>query len=220
MKLKLLLWKTLIAGMVALVGFTDFPVPHVAQVNQEVLAAKEVVSSHVMPSKLLTANISPLPTPTPRPIIVVQKSNPKPKVLSYKIQPVVGDCVMQWPVAAKTRTSQGFKGGHRALDISYTSGGAKSLPIVAALGGKVIQAAKGGWNGGYGNVVVIDHGNGYQTRYAHNSKVLVGVGQEVKAGQEIAIMGNTGKVHGRTGIHLHFEVLKNGQRINPNVCFK
>lgn len=219
MKLKLLLWKTLIAGMVALVGFTDFTVPTVAKNSQEVFAAKEVVSSHVLPSKLVLANISPLPEPTPKPVVVVQKTKPAPRILASKVEKI-SDCVMQWPVAAKTRTTQGFSGRHTGMDISYASWANKSLPIVAALGGVVKEAKKSGWNGGYGNVVVIDHGNGYMTRYGHNSEVLVNVGQEVKAGDQIAVMGATGRVHGATGIHLHFEVLKNGRRINPNTCLK
>jgi len=65
---------------------------------------------------------------------------------------------------------------------------------------------------GYGVMVEINHGNGYATRYAHNSKNLVAVGDEVKKGQAIALMGETGRA---TGPNLHFEVLKNGQRVNP-----
>ena len=66
---------------------------------------------------------------------------------------------------------------------------------------------------GYGNVVEINHGNGYQTIYAHNKKNLVEVGQKVEKGDVIAVMGNTGR---STGTHLHFEVLHNGKYVNPN----
>lgn len=71
------------------------------------------------------------------------------------------------------------------------------------------------WSGdryGYGVMVEINHGNGYSTRYAHNSENLVEVGQEVRKGQSIALMGKSGRA---TGPNLHFEVLRNGQRVNP-----
>ncbi|MBT8098289.1 MAG: M23 family metallopeptidase [Gammaproteobacteria bacterium] len=65
---------------------------------------------------------------------------------------------------------------------------------------------------GYGVMVEINHGNGYATRYAHNSENLVAVGDEVRKGQSVALMGETGRA---TGPNLHFEVLKNGRRVNP-----
>jgi murein DD-endopeptidase MepM/ murein hydrolase activator NlpD len=71
------------------------------------------------------------------------------------------------------------------------------------------------WSGdryGYGVMVEINHGNGYSTRYAHNSENLVAVGDEVKKGQSVALMGKTGRA---TGPNLHFEVLRNGARVNP-----
>jgi len=71
------------------------------------------------------------------------------------------------------------------------------------------------WSGdryGYGVMVEINHGNGYATRYAHNSENLVNVGDEVRKGQSVALMGETGRA---TGPNLHFEVLKNGHRVNP-----
>ena len=71
------------------------------------------------------------------------------------------------------------------------------------------------WSGdryGYGIMVEINHGNGYATRYAHNSENLVEVGDEVKKGQVVALMGETGRA---TGPNLHFEVVQNGRRVNP-----
>ena len=71
------------------------------------------------------------------------------------------------------------------------------------------------WSGkryGYGLLVEINHGNGYATRYAHNSENLVEVGDEVRKGQIVALMGDTGRA---TGPNLHFEVLKGGRRVNP-----
>lgn len=81
--------------------------------------------------------------------------------------------------------------------------------IVAFDSGKVTYA---GYNGGYGNVVYIDHGNGYQTRYAHQKYLNVKVGQNVKKGDVLGYMGATGNV---TGPHVHFEVRINGNTVNP-----
>jgi murein DD-endopeptidase MepM/ murein hydrolase activator NlpD len=84
-------------------------------------------------------------------------------------------------------------------------------PVYAADAGVVVRAA-GGWNGGYGNLVMIDHGNGYATVYAHLSQINVSVCQGVGAGTVIGAAGNTGNSF---GAHLHFEVRKNGGFINP-----
>lgn len=117
-----------------------------------------------------------------------------------------------WPAASPVIT-QKFNAGHPAIDICYTKGD-HTTAIVAAKGGKVIKS-QGGYNGGYGNMIIIDHGDGLRTLYAHMRELYVSVGQEVKAGQAIGWMGNTGRVYGRTGLHLHFEVIKNNVRMNP-----
>ena len=79
----------------------------------------------------------------------------------------------------------------------------------AAASGTVVFA---GWLGGYGNLVVIDHGGGLSTAYAHNSSVAVTVGQSVETGQVIASSGNTGN---SSGPHVHFEVRVNGTAVDP-----
>ena len=94
---------------------------------------------------------------------------------------------------------------HRGVDFA-----GKYLSNVVAVAGGVITKADDRY--GYGNLVEIDHGNGYVTRYAHNEKMTVEIGQAVKKGQVIAKMGSTGR---STGPHVHFEVLKNGVRVNP-----
>ena len=81
---------------------------------------------------------------------------------------------------------------------------------VLALGGGIVTWA--GWRPGYGNMVEIKHGNGYATRYAHNQKNTVAIGQKVAKGQQIALMGATGRA---TGPHVHLEVLHNGKLVNP-----
>ncbi len=107
--------------------------------------------------------------------------------------------------------TQYYRSGHYALDIQTRGGG----PIFASEAGTVIRAETSGWNGGYGNVVEVDHGNGLITLYAHNKDVYVKVGDQVTRGQTIAWMGNTGLVYGATGIHVHYEVHSNGVKKNP-----
>jgi len=93
----------------------------------------------------------------------------------------------------------------------------KGIDFASKMGGDVIAVAKGvvtyaGKRYGYGQVIDIAHGNGYTTRYAHNSKLLVSVGDTVEKGFQIAEIGSSGR---STGPHVHFEVLKNGRQINP-----
>jgi len=134
------------------------------------------------------------------------KSTAPSSVANYNGTTTIGRLL--WP--AKGQITQGYRRGHLAIDIAHRAKGA----IYASASGKVIKAATG-WNGGYGNVVIIDHGNGMQTLYAHNEKLYVKSGQYVEKGQTIAWMGNTGRVYGRTGIHLHFEVRIKGVKYNP-----
>jgi len=108
------------------------------------------------------------------------------------------------------RVTQGYRRGHLAIDIAH-SGGA---PIKAAQSG-VIESVSVGWSGGYGNNVVINHGNGMKTRYAHLKNIYVKKGTSVNIGESIGYMGNTGRVYGRTGIHLHFEVYDGNRKQNP-----
>ena len=110
-----------------------------------------------------------------------------------------------WP--ASGGISQGYRFYHKAIDISNKSGGS----ILAADSGRVTVA---GWpdNYGYGNRVMIDHGNGYQTLYGHMSKVSVVPGQSVNRGDVIGQMGSTGR---STGVHLHFEIRTGAGLQNP-----
>jgi murein DD-endopeptidase MepM/ murein hydrolase activator NlpD len=106
-----------------------------------------------------------------------------------------GSFVNPVPGARLTQKVHGWNG----VDLGAPSG----TPVYAAAGGTVIVSRVGGWNGGYGDYVVIDHGNGTQTLYAHLSADTVSVGQSVAAGQKIGAVGKTGEA---TGNHLHFEV--------------
>ena len=118
-----------------------------------------------------------------------------------------------WPTSGRMTSTFGGRrspGGigstnHKGIDIA----GSRGQAIKAADGGTVTYA---GWMGGYGYLVIIDHGNGYQTYYGHNSKLLVNVGTKVYKGQQIAKMGSTGN---STGNHCHFEIRKYGTSVNP-----
>jgi murein DD-endopeptidase MepM/ murein hydrolase activator NlpD len=99
--------------------------------------------------------------------------------------------------------------GHMARHTGIDIVTAKGTPVHAVAEGMVTFA---GIRHGYGDVVEIDHGNGYMTRYAHNSKLLVHPGQRVRVGQVIADSGSTGR---STGPHVHFEVWHNGRVVNP-----
>jgi len=115
---------------------------------------------------------------------------------------VVGSGALCWPVSGYI--SQYF-GGHTGIDIAGSIGSS----VLAAAGGTVSFA---GWDGGYGKCIVINHGNGLSTRYAHLSSIQVSDGQSVSRGQTIGLRGSTGN---STGPHLHFEVLSGGSFVNP-----
>jgi murein DD-endopeptidase MepM/ murein hydrolase activator NlpD len=113
---------------------------------------------------------------------------------------------MAWPTEGY-RITQYFSWSHPGLDIANKTG----TPLYAAEDGKVI-ISQGGYNGGYGNTILLDHGDGVKTRYGHASKLYVKVGDMVKRGEVIAAMGSTGR---STGPHIHFEVIINGTKYNP-----
>lgn len=115
-----------------------------------------------------------------------------------------------WPTQGTI--TQLYRSWHKGLDIANHNGGS----ILAADSGTVVVA---GWpdNSGYGNRVMIDHGNGFKTLYGHMSKIAVVVGQTVKRGDVLGLMGSTGR---STGTHLHFEVRTSGGNLNPQSVLK
>lgn len=135
---------------------------------------------------------------------------PQKRRTSYAVSPGFaakeGDGIFVYP--ADGVATQFFHQGHYGFDIANP----KLPPIYAADEGEIALVRYSGWNGGYGIYLVIDHGNGLQTLYAHLSKVYVKPGQKVARGEAIAQMGNTGR---STGPHLHFEVIENGRKKNP-----
>lgn len=116
---------------------------------------------------------------------------------------------MTSPYGKRTYTMKGQKISDFHLGIDLISAKYGTDYIVAFDSGKVTYA---GYNGGYGNVVYIEHGNGYQTRYAHQQYLNVKVGDYVQKGDILGFMGATGNV---TGAHVHFEVRINGSTVNP-----
>jgi len=120
----------------------------------------------------------------------------------------LGSIKFIWPTRGVI--TQGFHRNHYALDIASKRG----APIYAAAGG-VVSTSRTGWNYGYGNYIIIDHGGGVQTLYGHNNTLYVKTGESVVKGQKIASMGNTGRVFGPTGIHLHFEIRSGGRKYSP-----
>lgn len=113
-----------------------------------------------------------------------------------------------WPtITSVRRITQYFSWRHTGVDIA----GPVGTPLYAARAGAVIRS-QGGWNGGYGLYIIIDHGDGVQTLYGHAAQLFVKVGEFVEQGQTIALMGSSGR---STGSHVHFEVIVKGRRVNP-----
>ncbi len=118
-----------------------------------------------------------------------------------------------WPVSGAVTSGFGWRNSpwedgsefHPGIDIAAGIG----TPVVATADGEV---EKTGWSGGYGNIVQINHGNGIETIYGHNSRIAVSVGQSVKKGQVISYAGSTGR---STGPHVHYEVRVNGTAVDP-----
>ncbi|MFA4931058.1 MAG: M23 family metallopeptidase [Patescibacteria group bacterium] len=157
--------------------------------------------------------------PPPAPVTVVNNSsNSNNSSYNYTAAPDysaapggAGTGQFGWPTSGMTITqyfgATSFNPWHTGIDIDSRSG----WDIFASDSGTVTTAVYG-WGGGYGNHVIIDHGNGYQTLYGHLSALDVSVGQYVSQGQRIGTMGSTGW---STGPHLHFEIRYGGSYLNP-----
>lgn len=213
--------------LLAIAELYDRPLEDIIRQNQiqggVIIAGQEIIIPGGRPILQRPSDVAVAPgpdAPTPTAPTVVQPTAPKPA----QPKPTAA-APTKAPTGAVAEASVGifqnpcnncsitqyYHPGHYALDIQ-TKGSVR--PIFAAEAGTVIRAATG-WNGGYGNVIEIDHGNGVVTLYAHNESLFVAEGDSVTRGQEIAKMGNTGRVYGKTGIHTHFEVRVNGVKKNP-----
>ena len=130
-----------------------------------------------------------------------EKSNKTFNGVYFSVKPVTGTITSRFGSKESIR-----KSAHKGIDIGAPNG----TPIYAAADGTVTYASYN--SGGYGNLVIISHGNGIETYYGHCSKLYVKKGQKVSAGDNIAAVGSTGR---STGNHLHFEIRQNGSQINP-----
>lgn len=191
-----------LGGVAVATTGADHPAP--AAVSLDASTRAEAASRADRSARESSAPVTPSASPTPSPSAAsasptpvktaTAKAKPKPKKTT-KPAPAWVDPM---PGAAVT-SCYGQRWGtlHAGIDLALPSG----TPIRAAAAGTVTQA--GDASDGYGNSVFIDHGNGYLTHYAHQSRIAVTVGQKVKAGQVIGYEGATGDA---TGPHLHFEV--------------
>lgn len=171
-----------------------------------ILAGQELIIPGGRPIVAKTAQVAAKQTP-PAPRGEPREPRVAPTAPAVAAQPTRG--VLQMPCNACLYT-QYYHPGHYAIDLQTKGGGA----VFAAEDGTVVRAEYG-WNGGFGNVIEIDHGNGLYTLYAHNKELYVQKGERVARGKAISWMGNTGRVYGQTGIHVHFEVRVKGIKRNP-----
>ncbi|AFK85475.1 MULTISPECIES: peptidoglycan DD-metalloendopeptidase family protein [Thermoanaerobacterium] len=139
---------------------------------------------------------------------------PVSEIVSVGTKPISATVALDYPIRGHivitSRYGQRWGRLHAGIDIAASI----NDPIYAADGGTVVFA---GWENGYGNLVEIDHGNGYVTYYGHANKLLVKKGDKVYKGEKIALVGMTGNT---TGPHVHFEVRKNGVPVNPMTYLK
>jgi murein DD-endopeptidase MepM/ murein hydrolase activator NlpD len=146
-------------------------------------------------------------TPPRQAYVVVAGGKRLPSGACPSVQvPPLGTGSFIWPVNSRWRSGYDFTAYHPGVDFAGRLGD----PVYAADAGTVVYA---GWSTvGYGNLIVLDHGNGYQTYYAHLSAIFVGCGQQVAKGATIGLVGSTGR---STGPHLHFEIRGPGGFVNP-----
>jgi murein DD-endopeptidase MepM/ murein hydrolase activator NlpD len=164
--------------------------------EKTVCARIETVNNKEIAREILSETV--VSEPVKSIIKVGTKPKPKTAATGYFLRPVSGGYVS----SAFGNRSRGY---HTGVDYAISYGS----PIYASDGGTVTLS---GWSGGYGYMIKINHGNGYETVYAHCSRLVVKAGTKVRKGQIIAYVGSTGN---STGPHLHFEIRKNGTCYNP-----
>jgi LysM repeat protein len=189
--------------------------------NTFILAGQELIvpgGRPIVGRPMVIASADPPPggvtTDTPPSGVGTQPDDSPPNPVVRTSQQIVAaditNGVLQKPCSSSCFVTQYYRGGHYAVDMQQRGGG----NIYASEAG-IVSRSDYGWNGGYGNVIEIDHGNGLVTLYAHNKDLYVNEGDTVQRGALIASMGNTGRVYGKTGIHVHFEVRLKGIKKNP-----
>src|SRR3989338_4859799 len=177
---------------------------------EDILEYNEIeIEDHIFPGEEIivpNAVVKKTPTPQRRQYVAdLQKEDYKKVEVPDDYQPALGaNSDFIWPIPAARRLSQSFWSKHRAIDVPC-----RDCQVVAA-GGGIVEIA--GWQKGYGYTILINHGNGYKTRYGHASKLLVTAGEAVAQGQAIMVSGSTGRA---TGPHLHFEIRKDSSYLDP-----
>lgn len=177
-----------------ILAYNDIEFPEFIMVGDELIIPNGVVAQPLTPQRQQY-------------LADLNKNDYKKVEVPNDFQGGAGDYV--WPIPAARRLSQGFKRSHPGIDVPC-----RDCEIVAADEG-IVELS--GWQKGYGKTIVINHGDGRKTRYAHASNLLVTAGDRITTGQLIMISGSTGR---STGPHLHFEIIENGARVNPLVKIK
>ena len=177
-----------------------------ASLGLNIHAAPTAVGGPFVPVKLPPANESFARSLT-RVSIARAQANDLSNTLNFVPlrKPLAGDLEMSSPFGVRIDPFVHSPSMHTGMDLHASAGD----PIYATAAGKVVKA---GWEGGYGRMVEIDHGEGLSTRYGHMSSIGVTVGQKVRAGEVIGRVGSTGR---STGAHLHYETRINGEAVNP-----
>jgi murein DD-endopeptidase MepM/ murein hydrolase activator NlpD len=186
--------------------------------------SRQVVQNPLVRRTALTYTPRTPEQPSNRPVLVnditvVSRVSEKPSSpVLMTVAPGTGNAAANipsiWPVMGTLRSGVGMRGNpfggsgteyHKGQDIAAPIG----TPVMATADGTIIIA---GWQRGYGWVVYIDHGNGITTRYGHLSRIDVELGQTIRRGEQLGLVGSTGR---STGPHLHYEVRINGQPVSP-----
>lgn len=152
-----------------------------------------------------------LPPQDLSPSYLAELAAKKKQVAGAQFNPSGGGGMFRRPTSgwsmSQTYGRTSFERFHDGIDLDSRSG----TTLYAAAAGRIAQTTRG-WGGGYGNYIVVDHGNGWSTLYGHMSSFSVSAGRYVQQGQMIGIMGSTGW---STGVHVHFKIMKNGSPVNP-----
>ncbi|RGB13588.1 M23 family metallopeptidase [Neisseria meningitidis] len=194
---------TLSIGQIVKVKPAGYAAPKTAAVESRP-AVPAAVQTPVKPAAQPPVQSAPQPAAPAAENKAVPAPAPQSPAASPSGTRSVGGIVWQRPTQGKVVAD--FGGNNKGVDIAGNAG----QPVLAAADGKVVYAGSG--LRGYGNLVIIQHNSSFLTAYGHNQKLLVGEGQQVKRGQQVALMGNTDA--SRT--QLHFEVRQNGKPVNPN----
>lgn len=199
-------------SLLKIASLYDIDVENIVRQNQiddeKIFAGQEIIipgGRPLLAKATSTVAVASPPSPSGEPEAVEDRPRPT--------QPPEGTPPTSFGIFQKPcdcAYTQYYRAGHYAVDMAKNGG----VPIFAAEDGVVIRAEYG-WNGGYGNVLEIDHGEGLVTLYAHNKELHVREGAAVRRGEVISTMGKTGRVYGATGVHLHFEVILDGVKKNP-----